>query len=263
MSATLFVTFLFAVLLGLLPPGQQPATGVVCRPAVAERSSPTRTATTAFYDQGRDSIAALHPRHRLLAERRSGTIGRVEYSLIAYQPEMTAPVSISILAVDWEARRAWSIETSCRPGDWAGGLVDAIATAGALPGQSKPVAGAPLIEAVRATIARDIDPMLPPVSFEAWLAGVVGAQARMQWEVNDCGEQTGDPARDRGRDFPTCVQVRAELAGTRAVILLVSAGSQQKQPAGVPAYHFGVLMSDGRQQEIRRLTDLASIIKAQ
>ena len=24
----------------------------------------------------------------------------------------------------------------------------------------------------------------------------------MQWEVNDCGEQTGDPALDRGRDIP-------------------------------------------------------------
>jgi len=120
-----------------------------------------------------------------------------------------------------------------------------------------------LIEAVRATVAREIDPQLPPVSFDAWLAGLIGAQTRMQWEVNDCGEQTGNPALDRGRVFPRCVELRADLPAKRAVILLLSAGSQQRQPARTPAYHYGVVVQqDGRQPEVRRLADLASTLKA-
>jgi hypothetical protein len=247
----------------LLAPSQQPAAGALCRPVVKESSAPGRTATASYYDQGRDSIVALHPRHRLLAERRSGQIGRVEYSLLAYQPQpSSSPVTISALAVDWEARRSWWIESACSAAAWPTGLIDFLATLGGLPGQTLTTTEGALIEAVRSTVAREIDPQLPSVSFEGWLTSVIGSQARVWWEVNDCGEQTGNPALDRGRNFPRCVQARAELTGNRALFVVLSTGPQQQQPGGVPGLHFAVLIPmAGRQVEIRRLTDLASAIR--
>jgi hypothetical protein len=247
----------------VLASSQQPAGGVDCRPAVLERSPPTRGVTENYYDQGRDSIAAIYPRHRLLAERRGGVFGRVEYSLLAYQPSARAPVSITAIAVDWQNRRAWSIDSSCVVDAWAGGLIDTLSALAGRAGPDRPSADTVLIEAVRSTVAHEIDPLLPSMSFEGWLNGLLGSRARMQWEVNDCGEQIGDPAVDRGRKIPKCTQLRAELSGHRTLILALSTGSQRKQRAGVPSYHFGVLMrTDGSGVEVHRLTDLASVIKS-
>ena len=247
----------------VLASSQQPAGKVDCRPAVLERSPPTRGLTERYYDQGRDSIDAMYPRHRLLAERRAGLFGPVEYSLLAYQPAERAPVSINAIAVDWKNSRAWSMDSSCVFDAWAGGLIDTLA---ALAGRADPPqasADAVLIEAVRSTVAHEIDPLLPSMSFEQWLNGMFGSQTRMQWEINDCGEQTGDPAVDRGRDLPNCAQLQAELPGRRTLILALSAGSQRKQPAGAPGYRFGVLIRpDGSRVEVHRLTDLASVIKS-
>ena len=244
----------------LLASSQQAATRGECRPIFTSASSPSRSATAVYYDQARDSIAALYPRHRLLAERRSGQFGRIEYSLVAYQSNPTEPVTISLLAVDWEARRSWSLESSCSAGAWPGGLIEAIVALGTLPGQTT-TSDAALVDAVRSTVAREIDPALPLTSFDAWLTSVLGSRVRVEWEVNDCGEQTGNPALDRGRDFPTCVQLRAELTGGRSVIVMLSAGSQRQQPAGAPGFHSGVVMQPGgRQLEIRRPGDLPSMI---
>ena len=66
---------------------------------------------------------------------------------------------------------------------------------------------------------------LPRVTFEAWVQGVVGARAALTWETNDCGEQTGNPALDKGRDFPICVEVQAALAGDRQLSLALMVGS--------------------------------------
>jgi hypothetical protein len=119
-----------------LTSSQQPDGRATCRPAVVERESPVRNAIDGYDVQGRDSIVAIHPRHRLLAERRAGRLGRVEYSLLAYQPEASAPVSTGALAVDWQARRGWSIESSCDIGAWAGGLPGTMVALAALPGQT-------------------------------------------------------------------------------------------------------------------------------
>jgi hypothetical protein len=49
---------------------------------------------------------------------------------------------------------------------------------------------------------------LPSQRFDLWLRKLAGKRARISWEVNDCGEQTGSPA-DRGRDVPMCVEATA------------------------------------------------------
>jgi hypothetical protein len=80
------------------------------------------------------------------------------------------------------------------------------------------------INAAKNSIAREMDKALPPMTFEAWLQRLVGAQTALEWRVTDCGEQTGGPA-DRGRDFPMCVEVSVKLPGNRLLSLSLLAGS--------------------------------------
>ena len=52
---------------------------------------------------------------------------------------------------------------------------------------------------------------------------------KLAWEVNDCGEQTGDPEVDSERDLPICVEATITLTdGSRAGVLL---GSGPRNPA--------------------------------
>lgn len=57
-----------------------------------------------------------------------------------------------------------------------------------------------------------IEANVPDMPFAEWFQHVVGRGARVDWEVNDCGEQTGTAA-DRGRDFPMCVEARTVKPG--------------------------------------------------
>ena len=86
-------------------------------------------------------------------------------------------------------------------------------------------AQAAAISAARNAVVQDIEKTLPRVTFEAWVQGLVGARAALRWKTNDCGEQTGNPALDKGRDFPICVEVQAALAGDRQLSLALMVGS--------------------------------------
>ncbi len=61
-------------------------------------------------------------------------------------------------------------------------------------------------------LVSEIEPNLPQISFADWLQQTVGKDAKIEWDVNDCGEQTGTP-EDRGRDFPMCVAANTVKAG--------------------------------------------------
>jgi hypothetical protein len=89
-----------------------------------------------------------------------------------------------------------------------------------------PPEGAAISEAKNA-IVRDLDNVLAPVRFETWLRGLVGPQAEMKWEVNDCGEQTGTAA-DPARDLPMCAGVQVGISGGRRLSLALLVGSQTR-----------------------------------
>lgn len=94
----------------------------------------------------------------------------------------------------------------------------------------------PRIEALRHTPAALLDPALPPILFGEWLPRELPKGAAIQWETNDCGEQTGDPALDAGRDFPTCVGVHIDVPSRARMLYLLF------DPEG-PAFVLGALMS--------------------
>lgn len=55
----------------------------------------------------------------------------------------------------------------------------------------------------------------------------MGPKAKITWEVNDCGEQTGGEA-DKDRDLPICAEVQANLPDQRIVVVRILAATFKK-----------------------------------
>ena len=118
------------------------------------------------------------------------------------------------------------------------------------------------INAARQVVVRDIDPVLPRESFETWLRGVVGTEATMKWEVNDCGEQTGGPKQDQGLDFPMCAEVQVGLEGQRELHVSFAVGSFKKGVGGVPQFWAAyVRKAGGSPGWIKSLAAIPSAIR--
>jgi hypothetical protein len=119
------------------------------------------------------------------------------------------------------------------------------------------------IAAAKQARVADLDPALPrDTSFDTWLAFVTGrSAAEVGWEANDCGEQSGDPARDRGRDFPLCAEARVTFDDGRVLTIALMVGTWRLGVAGAPAFRFGVLERPaGPPMQIDSLARLAAVI---
>lgn len=114
---------------------------------------------------------------------------------------------------------------------------------------------AKLIRQVKQLPASQLDSALPSMSLEKWLRVEAGADAEFQWEVNDCGEQTGT-AEDRGRDFPMCVEVDARMKDQRTIVVSVTVGTFKKGAFGKPAVFYAQLNTPHQTIDIRHLSDL-------
>lgn len=119
------------------------------------------------------------------------------------------------------------------------------------------------INAAKNSIARDMNKTLPQVTFEAWLQGLAGTQAVLNWSVTDCGEQTGNPALDRGRDFPMCATVEVKLPGNRLLSLSLLAGSMGRGlSVGPLRWHSGAIIEPDAKPItwIKTLPDVSRLI---
>ncbi|HVZ21233.1 MAG TPA: hypothetical protein VG871_09245 [Vicinamibacterales bacterium] len=97
----------------------------------------------------------------------------------------------------------------------------------------------PAVAAAKVTIARDIAPSLPRVPLDTWLRDLAGPAAIVTWADSDCGERTGNPALDQGRDVPLCADVRIALASGRTLSLSFLVGTWQHGVGGQPALFTG------------------------
>lgn len=78
---------------------------------------------------------------------------------------------------------------------------------------------------------------------------------KYEWEVNDCGEQTGTAAH-RGRDFPMCVEARA-VGFDVAVTMAVGVGTFKKGIAGSPVLRGLRIDQEGEPAiELTRISEL-------
>lgn len=108
-----------------------------------------------------------------------------------------------------------------------------------------------LIAAVRGTPAGAYAPGLAPAPLGDWLRRELPKGAVLLWETNDCGEQTGEPELDAGREFPTCVGLRIELPSRDRVVDLLFA-------VDPPAFVIGTLDSPSAVAP-RRIDSLADL----
>jgi hypothetical protein len=118
------------------------------------------------------------------------------------------------------------------------------------------------IQIVQRLSAARLQPGLPKQAFADWLSGAVGAGAKIRWEVNDCGEQSGNPDVDRGRDFPMCVGAAATLPRGQTVVVEVVVGTFGKGITGTRQVVSIGILDGGKDEFVARLSDLAPKIKA-
>ena len=103
--------------------------------------------------------------------------------------------------------------------------------------------------------ARKLDPHLPDQPFAAWLSSAMPKGTKFEWESNDCGEQTGDPATTPS-DPPVCAQVTASQGDNRLAVIMIVVGSAKKGVVGKPAVFFISADRNGSFQPVKALHDI-------
>lgn len=105
----------------------------------------------------------------------------------------------------------------------------------------------------------DLDPQIPAQHFEEWFRNTMGPEESYTWELNDCGEATGDPDIDKQRDMPLCVEARAQsppdIEIETSVILQV--GTQRQGFFAKPVLR-AIVQQEGEELiDIKHLHDLS------
>ena len=120
------------------------------------------------------------------------------------------------------------------------------------------------IAVAKNTSVHRLDSSLPHKTLAKWLRDVVGPQVSIVWEVNDCGEQTGNPETDKGRDFPMCAEAQATLKQKVTLVISVSVGTFKTgvQPGSVSLSYAVVNGRGGSTRSIRKLSQVPKAIKA-
>jgi hypothetical protein len=91
------------------------------------------------------------------------------------------------------------------------------------------------VEAAQRSSVHTIDTTLVDERFDAWFRKAVGPEAKVSYELNDCGESTGSPA-DSTRNMPSCVEASADWGDGRTAAVSLIVGSEKSgiaAPAGV------------------------------
>ena len=114
------------------------------------------------------------------------------------------------------------------------------------------------IERAQNTLVSTFDSSLPKVSLKFFLESEADG-AKISWEMNDCGEQSGNPAVDRGRDLPTCVEARFTLKDQRTFDVMVALGTVKKGLSGAPTL-FSSTMTDENGTHAIKLIELPAKI---
>ena len=83
------------------------------------------------------------------------------------------------------------------------------------------------VEATQRASVHAIDSTLTDMRFDEWFRHAVGPEAKISWELNDCGESTGSPA-DTARDMPGCVEALAAWSDGRTAFVWLLVGSERR-----------------------------------
>ena len=114
----------------------------------------------------------------------------------------------------------------------------------------------------KSLLARDFDASLPAQPIEQWLKSSLPQGIIATWgnTVTDCGEQTGDPAVDKERDLPLCVEIELKLKEKTAGYLMLFVGTQKKgkikEQAGL---YFGNIQQGSKTVWLKKLGELTNM----
>jgi hypothetical protein len=105
---------------------------------------------------------------------------------------------------------------------------------------------------------------LPESSFADWFQDAIGSESQVDWEVNDCGEQTGTPD-DRGRDFPLCISAASQPVWNLYITVNIQFGSFGRGPTEmqpvVRSINFGELFDSEWLKTLNELPQKVNAIK--
>ena len=104
-------------------------------------------------------------------------------------------------------------------------------------------------------LASELDAELPQSPFGDWFRQLVGQQAGVNWQLNECGEQPGQLVAQR-RDLLACAEVDALLPDGRKVVVMIEVGTFNKGIAEVPSFSHAAIEQQGELFRVRRLRDL-------
>ena len=79
-----------------------------------------------------------------------------------------------------------------------------------------------------------LDRRLKSQPFEKWLKSVLGSRAAIKWEVDDCGEQDGNPSNPMNRNPPLCAVAHTRMADGNELGIGVAVGSHKSGISGRP-----------------------------
>jgi hypothetical protein len=110
--------------------------------------------------------------------------------------------------------------------------------------------------------ASRLDAALPRTPFLNWLKELVGPAAKIQWEMNDCGELTGVAAVDEERDISVCMEATIDLTEGRRVGIAIRVGSEKKGLTDSPAIANIYLEAAGDVVYFKKLSELQQALNA-
>ena len=118
-----------------------------------------------------------------------------------------------------------------------------------------------LIASAKKVSVHTLDAALPDLDFEKWLANEFGPDAKYHWEVNDCGEQSGNP-NDTG-PLPLCVEVDSDLKDGREIVIFMADDRPKNARKDAPPdwkIFFAQLTTPHEKINLRRLSDLPAAL---
>src|SRR5262245_12807386 len=103
--------------------------------------------------------------------------------------------------------------------------------------------------------ASELDAELPSSPFADWFRQLVGPQAGVNWQLNECGRQPSQAIAQR-RDLSACAEVDALLTDGRKVVVMIEVGTFKKGINHVPSFSHAAIEQQGELYRVRRLHDL-------
>lgn len=117
-----------------------------------------------------------------------------------------------------------------------------------------------LIAYAQNLLASRLDSQLPHRQFSSWFQSVVGSDAKIDWEINDCGEQTGNPNDGSSVNPPLCAQAHADLRDGRNVYVLILVGTHKAGIKGKPIVWSLAVDDHGKDKSPARLRGIPAAL---